>query len=223
MKIIAYYTDDDIYSQHALLLRKSLEKFGLKYDIEKIETTNWLKATGFKPGFIENKLKTYNEPLLYVDIDSIFHANIESFFAGIDEDIAVYYTPENELLSGVIYVKPSERTLRLLELWRDAMKASPDVWDQRILQQILSNHQEISIYRLPPEYVFIFDTFREKYHGLQPVIEHLQASRETKYREKCHSLKYRILGLIGIRPRVGRLTLSRRKHMQALLNDRNTG
>lgn len=223
MIIIAYYTNDDIYSQHAQLLQHHLEKYELNYELEKIEKTSWLKATAFKPSFIENKLKLHNEPLLYLDIDTIIHTNIESFFAGIKEDIAVYYSSENELISSVIYLQPSTRIFQLLASWRIAMEANPDTWDQRVLQQILSTNQEISVYRLPHEYVYIFDTFKERYPEMQPVIEHLQASRETKYREKSRLPKYRLLRYLGIRPKVGRLLLNRRKRMRELLDQDSPG
>jgi hypothetical protein len=103
------------------------------------------------------------------------------------------------------------------------MEANPDTWDQRVLQQILSTNQEISVYRLPHEYVYIFDTFKERYPEMQPVIEHLQASRETKYREKLHLPKYRLLRYLGIRPKVGRLLLNRRKRMRELLDQGTPG
>lgn len=217
MKVIAYYTDDQIYSQHARLLQKSLDKFGITYDIECIETTDWLTATAFKPAFILRKLESHREPLLYIDIDTIVHTDIRDTLSAIDKDIAVHYTPDNELLSGVIYLRPTENTFLLLRLWSEAMKSDPGTWDQKVLQKILAANSRVSVHQLPAEYIYIFDTFRERYPGLQPIIEHLQASRETKYREKCLLTKYRLLRYLGIRPKIGRLLMNRRKRMQELL------
>jgi hypothetical protein len=223
MKVIAYYTDDSIYSQHACLLQKSLDNFSIAHDIESIETTDWLTATAFKPAFILEKLESNREPLLYIDIDTVIHADIRDTLSAIDEDIAIHITPENELLSGVIYLQPTEHTFQLLRLWRQAMVAEPGAWDQRVLQKILAANPQITIHQLPAEFVFIFDTFKERYPEMQPVIEHLQASRETKYREKLHLPKYRLLRYLGIRPKVGRLLLNRRKRMRELLDQRTPG
>lgn len=217
MKVIAYYTDDDIYSPHARLLQQSLDHFNITYDIESIETTSWLAATAFKPAFILRKLESHKEPLLYIDIDAIVHADIRNILSAIDDDIAVHYTPENELLSGVIYLRPTDNTFQLLRLWCQAMEAEPGSWDQRVLQKILTANPQITVHPLPAEFVFIFDTFKDRYPGLQPVIEHLQASRETKYREKCRLPKYRLLRYLGIQPKVGRLLRNRRKRMRELL------
>lgn len=217
MKVIAYYTADDIYAPHADLLQQSLDKYGIASDIERIESSDWLTATAFKPAFILRKLETHRQALLYIDIDTLVHGDIGPALDAITADIAVHYTPENELLSGVIYLRPTDNTYRLLHQWCEAMQAQPGRWDQRVLQDILAANPQISVHRLPAEFVFIFDTFRERYPGMQPLIEHLQASRETKYREKFLLPKYRLLRYLGIRPKVGRLLLNRRLRMQELL------
>ncbi len=218
VKVIAYYTDDDIYAEHAELLKQSLEQHGIAYDIEKIQPSNWLSATAFKPSFIKKKLKQHNDALLYVDIDAIVHADFNDFFQSINADIAIYRTPEGELLSGVIYLQATPQVAALIDQWIAGMESHPTLWDQQVLQQLLGDKADITVYPLPVEYVFIFDTFKERYPLAQPIIEHLQASREMKFREKSNSLKYRILRLIGIRPKVGRLLKSRRARMSELLS-----
>ena len=222
MKIVSYYTADDIYSQHAILLKHSLDHYNLSYSIDSISPRDWLAATAYKPTFIKAKLAQYQEALLYIDVDAVVHRNIEPFFRTITEDIAVHYTDDGQLLSGVIYLQNSPEVMRLVDRWIRKLVEKPNTWDQMALHEIIDKDENLSVFKLPPEYLYIFDTFKKLYPNKQPVIEHLQASREKKYREKCLTPKRRVLHYFGVRPRVGELLKSRRQRMRELLTELRT-
>ena len=48
-----FYTDDRLYSEHAKLMKASLERFGLEPYLEKVSADNWQKIIAFKPEFIQ--------------------------------------------------------------------------------------------------------------------------------------------------------------------------
>jgi hypothetical protein len=50
----------------------------------------------------------------------------------------------------------------------------PEEWDQRLLEQLLSDASSFKVERLPPTYCQIFDSMKA---AGSPVIEHFQHSR----------------------------------------------
>jgi hypothetical protein len=56
----------------------------------------------------------------------------------------------------------------------------PEIFDQKNLDQAVSETTDLKIAELPPEYCFIFDLSRDYYGNRKPVIEHFQASREKR-------------------------------------------
>ena len=64
--VVAYYTDDEIYSRHSINLVKSLQTFNLEYEIECIKSLGtWQKNTHYKPEFTLKMLKKYPTKSIY--------------------------------------------------------------------------------------------------------------------------------------------------------------
>ena len=64
-------------------------------------------------------------------------------------------------------------------------KSDRQIWDQETLQAVVekndvSQHPDFVFHRLPPNFTHIFDYPHDYYSG-DVFIEHLQASRETKF------------------------------------------
>lgn len=184
---IAYYTVDTLYEDEIRKLKKSLDNFNLPHDIQAISSLgSWQENTKFKAIFIQNMLFKYTDtPVIYLDADSIVKQP-PTLFNELDCDIAAHYyvsktRPEKELLSGTLYLGPSCKTKKLVQLWRLINEEYPLRWEQKNLALAINFMPEIKLVDLPPTYCMIFDLMKEKGEA---VIEHFQASRRYKMQRK---------------------------------------
>ena len=177
MKFISYYTPN--YEQQANRLRESLDGLALPYTIEAIDNLgSWDKNTHYKPEFILKHLIS-SDAVVWTDADSVVREN-PILFDSLDCDIAFHRFKGKELLSGTVYFRNTAATIRLLLRWMAINLDNPEIFDQKNLDQAISEIEDLKIAELPPEYCFIFDLSREYYGGRKPVIEHFQASREKR-------------------------------------------
>lgn len=221
MIIVGYYTSDSTYAQHAHLLQVSVARFGIKCDLEKIEPEEWLSIVAQKPRIILDKIRKWQQPVLYLDADSVVLKDITPYFDGLNTDIAVHYKEDRELISSSLYFDYNPRVISLLEDWESTQKAHPHIWDQKVLQSVLEKpeHKDIRRHRLPMEFLYIFDLYRETHPDIEPAIEQLQASRESRHRKKMSTPKYRILSKLGIYPKSTRRLKDRRQRLAQLTEE----
>jgi len=187
-KVVAYYTNDEVYRNHAKNFVDSVQKLGLSYDVTSIDSSgDWFKGMQYKPVFLKQMLKKHSPySLVYVDIDAIF-CRYPTFFDILDKREDVYIAAHilnhskygrrdhsPELLSGTIFLKNNERASIIISDWIEECKKSPRLWDQRALANVL---RENDLIILPEEYCVIFD-----YMSVvkDPVIKHFQASRKMR-------------------------------------------
>lgn len=182
MKVIAFYTIGTPYAEVVKELEASLQALGLDYDIQGYYNRgSWVANCAIKPEFIKAMLIAHpDQDLLYVDADAMIR-KIPDFSAYEDDNIAVHYlthrTGTLELLSGTIYLRNCTDTRKLVQAWLDHQQSNPTVWDQKTLQQVVDTG-DYRVGILPPEYTKIFD--KDMCPGVEPVIEHYQASRKYK-------------------------------------------
>lgn len=179
---VSYYTLNG-YQEEKKMLVRSLRTFGLQYEIDQIEDFgSWQANTQYKAQFILDKLDKYTgRPVVFVDVDAEIMRYPEAF-CDLDKqaDIACHWRNGRELLSGTMFVANSNATRTLLNSWVDLNQINKFTWEQKNLQQLLDNSLDINMMRLGPEYCFIFDTMQKENPGIDPVIEHFQASRYLK-------------------------------------------
>jgi len=191
LMIVGYYTKDARYTAHADRLKASLDSLNLEYDVIGISPLgDWQTNTRYKAKFmLEMLTKHVGRNLLYVDCDAIVHSK-PTLFDDYDCDIAVRWQDfewrKNECLSGTIFMANNDRTRELCRRWQKANTAEgqhPTSFEQWNLGQVIQSMRdagELIDRNLPPEYTMIFDSMREMYPDVKPVIEHLQASREVR-------------------------------------------
>ena len=87
---ISFYTTDGKYPKLSVKLKKSLEKFNLKYHIVALEKcfNTWEEGTYFKPNFILQSLLKFRKPVVWLDIDTEVWQFPELLFG--DHDFAIY-------------------------------------------------------------------------------------------------------------------------------------
>ena len=186
---VAFFTRDSIYETEKNRLVRSAERLQLPVDAQAIDTTGSWRNAAMKPGVLVGMRRKHRGPMLYVDVDAVFHRNPWPSLAALDCDIAAYHEPDGHLLSGTLYINDTPAAATLLDEWAAACGANPDEWDQLVLERILAEdaaraEPRYRQARLPVAYCWIFDKI-DNAASAQVYIEHLQASRENKPLRGC--------------------------------------
>lgn len=187
--IVAFYTTNSFYEHEKDRLLASARCLGLKIITVAVENTgSWVRNAGLKPNVLVQQRKMVRGPLLYVDVDAVLHRDPWPALLSIRSDIAAYYEKSGHLLSGTVLINDTPSALALLEAWQKGCTDEPDLWDQLVLEHIVTQDSaeaspHYSITRLPVSFCWIFDNLDN-----EPIehiyIEHLQASREAKKRRR---------------------------------------
>lgn len=183
-EVVAFFTANSFYEQEAERMVASARRLGLTVATSSITSAgSWVRNAAMKPTFLLTERQNRRGSLLYVDVDAVFHRNPWANLATYDCDIAVYYTAEGELITATILISDTPATEQLIARWKEKCDGDPDIWDQKVLQQILeddapSGSPQFRVQRLPVSYCYIFDRVTNE-PVKQVIIEQLQASREA--------------------------------------------
>lgn len=178
-----YCTDDALYRGHAAALGASAAALGIDVKARLIERSKWARATSYKARFVREMLDLFLDcPIVWLDADARVRQYPALFDAMPgDADVAFHRKDGRELLSGTLWFGQTGGARRLADEWVRECEAHPGVWDQRCLDAALARLPETRVFPLPAPYCLIFDSMA---HQGPPVIEHLQASREARKRER---------------------------------------
>jgi hypothetical protein len=133
-KIVAFYTSNSLYESEAKRMVSSATRLGLSVEATAVDSVgSWVRNASLKAAFLLEARQKHKGPLLYVDVDAVFHRNPWPILSQYDCDIALY-RENGRLLSGTILLNDTPQTLRLLEEWKTRSDTHPDVWDQVVLQ-----------------------------------------------------------------------------------------
>jgi len=183
--IVAYHTGG-AYRTEVHRLAVSLKFLGLHHRIYELPSLGtWRANAHIRPQFLMDVRREYpDRPLVSVDVDTFVHSDPMEFFASLtDCDIAVHYLRDDELLPGTLLINTTPAAEGFLYVWHELNLAHPARNDRancRAAADQTVKNAGLRIHRLGPSYAFIFDTSRRVYPGIEPVIEHLQASRRLK-------------------------------------------
>lgn len=177
--LVGFYTVGTRYEAEAQRLTASVQALGLPLHLEQIPAApDWLTAVRRKPGILRDLRERLRGPLLYVDVDAVLHRDPWPYLRGFHRDVAVAGHRNEQIISGTILLNDTPGTLRLIDRWIAAQDADPAAWDQHALQTAaLAPDADYDVDLLPPEMCCVFD--RRYNPPIDPVIEHLQASREN--------------------------------------------
>jgi hypothetical protein len=187
VRIVGFYTKE--YAAQAADCQTSALKFGWKADFSLVVSTgSWVRNCGMKADFLRYELKQSDERILYVDADARFRADpIELADLDASFDIGVHFMKNprqrgrGELLSGTILLDPTPKAKALLDAWVELVAKEPTQWDQRLLQRCIEA-SGARVLELAPEWCLITDLGRRRYPGVNPKIEHFQASRRLRHK-----------------------------------------
>lgn len=174
---VLFYTVNTPYADEAAECVKTLKQFGLDYHIYPVHSEgSWEKNTQIKARIVQQALSSTDRPIVYIDAD----ARIKSYPVLLDQiecDIAFHYFRGAELLSGTLFLGNTPRCVQLVDDWVIANKKFPGEWDQKVLQHVIENSNDIEWLMLPEEYVYVSHLSSP---NKTPVIFHTQASRRLK-------------------------------------------
>jgi hypothetical protein len=180
--IIAFHTQDELYTAEALRLEKSIRKLGLSYEIRQYTPSDsWVVNCSLKPNLILEARKRLRGDLLYVDADAFLHSNPWPYLSQFDCDVAANVLLDGQLASGTILIRDTVGAFRCLEMWVESQSKDRRRWDQEVLQDLVEKEDSSSskafiFCRLPPSMAWIYD-YPYKYFYQGCIVEHLQASR----------------------------------------------
>lgn len=189
--IVSYYTTNTPYEKEADKLIKSLQLLRIPYDVVGVPNLgDWQSNTRFKAKFMQDMLIRHKgKSIVWVDSDAVVHS-YPDLFDSYSCDVAVRWQDfrwrKNECLSGTIYLANNPQTLELCRRWEgNNISEGPgaktfEQWNLGKAIEDMRNEGKIKDENLPPEYTMIFDSMRQMYPNITPVIEHFQASRKLR-------------------------------------------
>ncbi len=183
MIFCAFYTIGTIYETEAARLRSSLDKLGLDHDIVGVpDGGSWAANVHKTAAFtLAMQLKHDGEPVCYLDADAVVWSRPEILFAldADQTDLAFHRRRGVELLNGTLWLANTEASRAACQRYIDLCEANRHERDeQRFLWQAVEQLGSRWV-NLPASYCWISDIMAEDISGEDPVIEHMQCSREA--------------------------------------------
>lgn len=185
---VSFYTED--YTKCATNLMSSLKEFKLPHEVKKVpDLGSWQRNTQYKPKFLWEKLtRNAGRPIVWVDADAQINDN-PILFDTITEDVGVCRVRRPgaetyEILSGTLYFKNTAPSQKLVDAWIETCAENLEHWDQTCLGLALERVTPLTVRWLPVSYCYIYDTHKEQFPDVAPVIEHFQYSRQTRGKRK---------------------------------------
>jgi hypothetical protein len=179
----SFFTPD--YRQEAEELIATLDAHKLEHDVRPWpDAGDWARNCNQKATFLRNMMLEHEgRPLVWLDADARVVAP-PVMFDSLTCDFAAHWLDwsdgRKELISSTLYFGPTPGAWDLLKSWMAASRDWPDVWDQKLLQELAERPRTLDVVRLPPAYTYIFDISRDRYPNETPVIKQLQASRRLR-------------------------------------------
>lgn len=190
--VISFYTEDTPYQLEALNLIHSCNTLQIEIDIAAVPARKtWARSCAFKPFFIKEKLRQYQRPVFWIDVDAIFlkkpdFSEMLAWDIGVREIKRSAHDRRFKYVSGSLFCNYTPRSLAFVNAWcalcTEALKKDEDpvCLDQTTLCDLIDGGFEVAIYPLPLAYAKIFDLDRELIAQEEVIIEHHQASRLYK-------------------------------------------
>jgi len=180
--IIGFYTAGTRYEHEAARLTNSIRRLGLALELVAIEPQgDWRATVRRKPGLLLDLRKRLRGPLLYVDVDAVVHRDPWPYLRGYRGDVAVSGHKGDAIVSGTLLLNDTLETTHFIEAWISATERSPEAPGiSACLEMVVLAHRlgsgSFRIQYLPTAMCRVFD--RHYNPPVEPIIEHLQASRE---------------------------------------------
>lgn len=198
--VVAFHTDDEFYTLEAKRLSASARRLNIDVQVTVVPNAgSWVKNAALKARFLQKVRQNIRGPLLYVDVDAVFHRSPFEYLESLNCDIAAHYDcSDAHLISATLYLNDTASVQELLNQWVLQCELQPEAWDQKVLEDLLaeslnSERPTYQVHPLPVVFCWVFDREHnaEFQQGLPVFIEQLQASRELKEKKRTWFVKQR--------------------------------
>jgi hypothetical protein len=140
---------------HVYHLRRSLERLGLPFEIEPVETRQRdVVGAAEKADFIMRMRRRHDAPLLFVDA-GVMLQSVPALPLHAACDFAVHKWNGWEMSARTLYFGRSEAAGQLLTIWQEIASSHPDVWDGYLIDQawsLTSSQMPLDTVWLPRSY-----------------------------------------------------------------------
>lgn len=198
--VIAFHTDDAFYAREAKRLSASARRLNITVQITVVPSAgSWVKNAALKARFLQHARQTIRGPILYVDVDAVFHRAPFHYLETLNCDIAAHYDcSDGHLISATLFLNDTPAVQSLLNQWVLQCEVQPEAWDQKVLEDLLATslsteRPTYQVHPLPVVFCWVFDREHNAQfqQGLPVFIEQLQASRELKEKKRTWFVKQR--------------------------------
>jgi hypothetical protein len=199
--VCAFYTPN--YLPQVLNLKASLDALGINHFLKRYERREtWEATTRLKPVFLGAALARFpDHNVVYLDADAVVRQPL-TFFDEMAGDVSLLIHRANargrnylRLASGTIFVRNSEGGRRFAAAWAaEEANSGPLTLDEDMIYMAFDKLTGVAIAPLPVAYCKIFD----RPDGIDPVVEHFQASRGQPKLAKSARRNRRLALIAGI-------------------------
>jgi hypothetical protein len=195
VRVISFHTDDENYTREARRLERSIKQFpDLPYTIQTIPAGPWKSICHQKPQILLGLAEQFPDvPLLFVDADAVFEQDPREILPNtwIEREhvpaLSVHIL-RKRLCSGTIIMPPGKARLQALKKWIDADRRRRHLFSEP--QRILRDVGDMVCSELDPQWCWIFDISPKAFPDVNhdPIITHLQASRDYRYDQESNEV-----------------------------------
>jgi len=187
--VVSYFTNA-YYREKAERMAASAERLGIQVWMDdRPDLGNWVRNCGQKPSVLLTAMKQFpDQDILWVDADAIirrFPVGLEDFIGDVG-----YHSRGGQAQTGTVFLRNTPGVRFMVEQWITEQGKFRNKWDQHTFQTVLRRRNDLKVVQLPREYCFIYDTdriaTRNDLVSMDPIIEHFQASRKVKAKERAH-------------------------------------
>ncbi|MFS8116395.1 hypothetical protein QD460_32320 [Rhizobium jaguaris] len=126
-EVVAFFSVNSFYETEAARMVASAWRLGLSvHTWPFVSAGSWVRNASLKPTFLVNQRQKLTGPLLYVDVDAVFHRDPWPELAAYDCDIAVY-RERGRLISATILINDTPAAREILALWKKRCDENPEV------------------------------------------------------------------------------------------------
>lgn len=182
--VVSFHTPQ--YAHEAARLERSLKRCGVEYRCDTVpDKGDWHRNTAYKPEWLRTVRRQLTGTLLWVDADAVLHSVPQISESGYD--IAMRNN-HGEWMTGTIVIRDTLGATWFLNAWCDlnTQKQRSGQWvggGQANAGQLIEHGGRWCVHELPAEMCWVGVGIDQKREG-EPVIEHLQASREFHWHKK---------------------------------------
>jgi glycosyltransferase involved in cell wall biosynthesis len=175
---VSMFTENTPYEEEVKILKSSLDKFGLPYEIVKLRNQgSWEKNTQMKPSVLKSVMDKYNKDVVWIDADAEILENPELFYK-LNCDMSFHHLKEwDEKMTGTMYFKNNLISREVINKWINVNETN-NLPDAQNFQKVMEEQRGLKIVDLPVEYINVQDI--QFLQCSDPIITHHQASRRFK-------------------------------------------